>query len=92
MDNWIDGKLLNFKKARNEKVISKNGAFVVLGRDRATSAASNDSRILVSRPSSAAIIGGIAYFVMTRRNTINEIAIQIANPVLKDSKPPPANR
>ena len=40
MDNWIDGKLLNFKKARNEKVISKNGAFVVLGTDRPNSEAS----------------------------------------------------
>jgi hypothetical protein len=47
---------------------------------------------LVSRPSRAAIIGGIAYFIMIKRNTTSEIAIQIANPVLKESKPPLAKR
>ena len=39
-DNWIDEVGLQFKVAPNEKVISKNGAFVVLGTDRPTSAAS----------------------------------------------------
>lgn len=40
MDHWIDDKFLNYKKAQNEKVISKNGAYVVLGTDRPSSEAS----------------------------------------------------
>ncbi len=40
MDHWIDDKFLNYKKAQNEKVISKNGAYVVLGTDRPNSEAS----------------------------------------------------
>ena len=39
-DNWIDQVGSQYKVAPNEKVISKNGAFVVLGTDRPTSQAS----------------------------------------------------
>ena len=39
-DNWIDQVGAQYKVAPNEKVISKNGAFVVLGTDRPTSQAS----------------------------------------------------
>jgi hypothetical protein len=39
-DNWIDEVGAQYKNAANEKIISKNGAFVVLGTDRPTSAAS----------------------------------------------------
>jgi hypothetical protein len=40
MHNWIDGKVVQYKRAPNEKIISKNGAFVVLGTDRPSSEAS----------------------------------------------------
>jgi len=40
MDNWVDEVGPQYKRAQNEKVISKNGAFVVLGTDRPTSEAS----------------------------------------------------
>jgi hypothetical protein len=40
MDNWIDQVGSQYKNAPNEKIISKNGAFVVLGTDRPSSEAS----------------------------------------------------
>ena len=40
MDNWIDEVGPQYKNAPNEKIISKNGAFVVLGTDRPSSMAS----------------------------------------------------
>tara|TARA_A100001515_G_scaffold128730_1_gene115112 strand:+ start:2511 stop:3506 length:996 start_codon:yes stop_codon:yes gene_type:complete len=40
MDNWIDEVGAQYKNAPNEKIISKNGAFVVLGTDRPNSEAS----------------------------------------------------
>ena len=40
MNNWIDQVGPQYKNAPNEKVISKNGAFVVLGTDRPNSMAS----------------------------------------------------
>ena len=39
-NNWIDIAGAQYKNAPNEKVISKNGAFVVLGTDRPSSEAS----------------------------------------------------
>ena len=39
-NNWIDDVGAQYKNAPNEKVISKNGAFVVLGTDRPSSEAS----------------------------------------------------
>ena len=39
-DNWIDEAGPQYKNAQNEKIISKNGAFGVLGTDRPTSEAS----------------------------------------------------
>ena len=39
-DNWIDEVGPQYKNAPNEKVLSKNGAFVVLGTDRPDSEAS----------------------------------------------------
>lgn len=40
VDNWIDEVGAQYKNAPNEKTISKNGAFVVLGTDRPSSMAS----------------------------------------------------
>jgi len=39
-DSWANTKLAQFKQARNEKVLNKNGAYVVLGTDRPSSLAS----------------------------------------------------
>lgn len=39
-DNWIDEVGAQYKNAPNEKIISKNGAFLVLGTDRPNSEAS----------------------------------------------------
>ena len=40
MDNWMDQAGIQFKNAPNEKVINKNGSFIVLGTDRPDSQAS----------------------------------------------------
>lgn len=40
MNNWIDQVGPQYKNAPNEKIISKNGAFLVLGTDRPSSEAS----------------------------------------------------
>jgi hypothetical protein len=39
-DNYLDEAGLQYKSAPNEKILSKNGAFIVLGTDRPTSMAS----------------------------------------------------
>ena len=57
-DNWIDQVGLQYKTAPNEKVISKNGAFVVLGTDRPSSMASGYGAKGSSRAASIDLVVG----------------------------------
>ena len=60
-DNWIDQVGLQYKTAPNEKVISKNGAFVVLGTDRPSSMASGYGAKGSSRAASIDLVVGRMY-------------------------------
>ena len=57
-NNWIDDVGAQYKKAPNELVISKNGAFVVLGTDRPTSEASGYGAKGSSRAGSIDLVVG----------------------------------
>jgi hypothetical protein len=58
MNNWIDEAGAQYKNAPNEKIISKNGAFVVLGTDRPTSEASGYGAKGSSRAASIDLVVG----------------------------------
>jgi hypothetical protein len=57
-DNWIDQTGIQFNNASNEKVISKNGAFIVLGTDRPDSVASGYGAKGSSRASTIDLVVG----------------------------------
>jgi len=57
-DNWIDEVGIQYKNAPNEKIISKNGAFVVLGTDRPDSQASGYGAKGSSRAASIDLVVG----------------------------------
>jgi hypothetical protein len=57
-DNWIDEVGPQYKKAPNEKIISKNGAFVVLGTDRPDSQASGYGALGSSRAATIDLVVG----------------------------------
>ena len=58
MDNWIDEVGPQYKNAPNEKVLSKNGSFIVLGTDRSDSQASGYGAKGSSRASSIDLVVG----------------------------------
>jgi hypothetical protein len=58
MDNWIDEVGPQYKNAPNEKVLSKNGSFIVLGTDRPDSQASGYGAKGSSRASSIDLVVG----------------------------------
>ena len=57
-NNWIDDVGAQYKKAPNELVLSRNGAFVVLGTDRPTSEASGYGAKGSSRAGSIDLVVG----------------------------------
>ena len=57
-DNWIDEVGPQYKSAPNEKIISKNGAFVVLGTDRPDSQASGYGALGSSRAATIDLVVG----------------------------------
>lgn len=57
-DNWIDDTGPQYKNAPNEKIISKNGAFVVLGTDRPDSQASGYGALGSSRAATIDLVVG----------------------------------
>lgn len=57
-DNWIDQTGPQYKGAPNEKIISKNGAFIVLGTDRPDSQASGYGALGSSRAATIDLVVG----------------------------------